>query len=84
MSAQRKGYSSQNMTNSALLRAMSIYNSTRSAEESIKHLFKTDQTPSTLQDQESFKSDWQVIRKYSSLEMATLSIGRFLVFLFSD
>ena len=84
MSAQRKGYSSQNMTNSALLRAMSIYNSTRSAEESIQHLFTTDQTPKTLQDQESLKSDWRVIRKYSSLEMATLSIGRFLVFLFSD
>ena len=30
-------------------------------------LFTTDRTPSTLQDQESFKSDWQVIRKYSSL-----------------
>ena len=36
-------------------------------KETIQHLFTTDRTPSTLQDQESFKSDWQVIRKYSSL-----------------
>ena len=33
----------------------------------VQHLFTTDRTPSTLQDQESFESDWQVIRKYSSL-----------------
>ena len=30
-----------------------------------EHLFVTGWTPSTLQDQESFKSDWQVIRNYS-------------------
>ena len=35
--------------------------------DALQHLFTTDRTPSTLQDQESFKSDWQVIRKYSSL-----------------
>jgi hypothetical protein len=33
----------------------------------IQQLFTTDRTPSTLQDQELFKSYWQVIRNYSSL-----------------
>ena len=33
----------------------------------VQHLFTTDRTPSTLQDPKSFESDWQVIRKYSSL-----------------
>ena len=31
----------------------------------VQHLFTTDRTLSTLQDQESFKSDWQVILNYS-------------------
>ena len=33
--------------------------------DSIQHLFTTNRTPSTLQDQEPFKSNWQVIRKYN-------------------
>ena len=31
----------------------------------LQHLFTTDRAPSTLQDQEFFKCDWQMIRNYS-------------------